>query len=147
MVFGAFDGTRRPRVNPSTGKFSHSPNDQPFSRPWLLIDEDSELALVGERLQLEHFRVLTCVSIAVAAIPIAINRVLSHFRTGQSTHAERIWIMAWHAFEVCYAPFSQVTYGGFFSWLQTFCYFAPSIGDFVVVGQILMQYGTCLELF
>lgn len=147
VLFGALDGTRRPRINPSTGRLSNSPDDHPFSRPWLLINEDSELALVGERLQSMCFRVLTCVSIAVVAIPIAIIWASSHFRSGQSTHAQRVWMMAWLAFGICYAPLGQVTYGGFFKWVQTFGYFAPSIGGFVVVGQMLMQYGICLELF
>lgn len=146
VVFGPLDGTRNPGINVVTGLFSDGPYDRPFSRPWLLISESSELSLISERRLKKQLRVLTYVSIAVASIPIAINGALSNFRSGQSTSAQRVWIMTWLAFGVCYAPYSRSTYSGFFNWLQVLVFFAPSIGSFVVVGQMLMQYGTCLEL-
>lgn len=82
---------------------------------------------------------LTYVSLAVALIPIAINGSSSHFKSGQSSQAQRVWTMMWLAFgsslgvDIVTSSDSLIQRLG-----KTFFFFAPSIGGFVVVGQIIV---------
>ena len=80
----------------------------------------------------------------VGFLPIAIIGGLSHFDAGHSTIAQRVWIMTWLAF-------------GWFMGLGIHqkraliegimvIYGAPAIGGFVVVGQMLRSYGSCIEI-
>ena len=84
----------------------------------------------------------------VGSIPIAINGVLSHFRAGQSTLAQRVWTMTWLAiglaFGLLLGPIADdaMMVGS----LPLVAYFAPAIGGFVVVAQMLMSYGRCIEI-
>jgi hypothetical protein len=86
--------------------------------------------------------------------PVMINGALSRFHKGHSTHAQRAWTMTWLAFGVI---------GSFLASLGIMrirrdtrdvlnvlslilLYAAPAIGGFVVVGQMLRSYGTCINL-
>ena len=86
-------------------------------------------------------------SIIVGSIPIAINAGLSHFRRGHSTIAQRAWTMTWLAFGVCLGNYVSLMVAdkmtGFF---RLTMYFVPAIGGFVVVAQMLMSYGSCIEM-
>ncbi len=87
-------------------------------------------------------------SMIVGSIPIAINGSLSHFRTGHSTIAQRVWTMTWLAFGwyfgLSFAPMTETaTMRGVIS---TAIFFVPAIGGFVSVGQMLMSYGRCIEI-
>ena len=100
-------------------------------------------------------------SFFVGIIPIAIVGAISRFDLGSSTHAQRMSIMLW------------LVWGIFLGWLVTiwqssdvlekkpekaviesillralFFIFlgAPAIVGWVVVGQMLMEYGTCIVL-
>lgn len=75
--------------------------------------------------------------------PIAINGGLSHFNAGHSTIAQRVWTMTWLAFGVYYGLGVDLIplYG-----LKSASVSAPAIGGFVVVAQMLMNYGRCVEI-
>ena len=80
----------------------------------------------------------------IGLVSIAIIGGLSHFDAGHSTIAQRVWIMTWLAFgwymgrcihhETVLTERIMAVYG------------APAIGGFVVVGQMLRSYGSCIEI-
>ena len=98
------------------------------------------------RQSLERFCV-GLASVAVTSISIVINGALSHFHHGHSTHAQRVWTMTWLAFGIAFGPLSLT-----FDSIQSasrygfILYGAPAIGGFIVVGQMLMEYGHCVQL-
>jgi hypothetical protein len=90
--------------------------------------------------------------------PVAIVGGLSHFQPGSSTTSQRAWTMAW---------LSSSTVGGFFAsqahrptdkkaikeghqgygLVGLFLIFgAPAIGGLVAVGQMIREYGTCIQI-
>ena len=93
----------------------------------------------------------------VLPLPYAIIAGLTHFEKGQSTHAQRVWTMTWLTFGVLFG----VAYGtqsrqrafrqdgrfqDWWNWIDNYIYSAPAIGGFVVVGQMLKEYGYCTLL-
>lgn len=91
------------------------------------------------------------VSMIVGSIPIAINGSLSHFSRGHSTIAQRAWTMTWLAFGVYFGVILNLVSSMMVDeapWaLNSFLiYFVPAIGGFVVVAQMLMSYGSCIEI-
>ena len=89
---------------------------------------------------------LACASVAVTSISIAINGAFSSFHPRNSTHAQRVWTMMWLAFGIAFAPFAVILESQPFTFkLGWVLYGAPSIGGFVVVGQMLMEYGNCIR--
>ena len=97
---------------------------------------------------------LVCLTIAVGLVPVAINGILSRFKAGMSTHAQRIWTMTWLAFGVYVGAFIDLgSIGRQYEderrralLANPFSFCAPAIGGFVVVGQMLMDYGRCIQL-
>ena len=104
-------------------------------------------------------------SMAILLIPIglsiAVIAALSHFRKGSSTLAQRAWTMSWLAVGgwVVISPNSTIieikafmmgTKGGMvmylYSLLLALIYPVPAIGGFVVVGQMLREYGSCTRI-
>jgi hypothetical protein len=92
-------------------------------------------------------------SFLVFVIDIAIIGGISHFHKGQSTLAQRVWTMSWLAVGISagvrFQFISQVL-GPEASWLSfwfTLFRMTPAIGGFVVVGQMLRAYGSCIQLF
>ena len=86
--------------------------------------------------------------IFVGSIAIAINGSLSHFKPGQSTHAQRVWTMTWLAFGIAFGPWTLMVDGedlGLLGKLGAVVYFAPSVGGFVVVAKMLIEYGHCIQ--
>lgn len=99
----------------------------------------------------------------LSAVPIAIIGIISKFEQGNSTHAQRAWVMTWVVVGAAVGSFSYwvtaiVTgtlnpeglstfkdnfLGGLF-W--TLVYSAPAIGGFVVVIQMLSTYGICFRI-
>ena len=150
---------KEPLINLRTGRFmrgllarhAHRVHNRTI-RPFLLIPRS--LGTTSDVLQEPYYvrSLLLWADLAVCSITIAVIGVLSHFKTGQSTHAQRSWIMTWIAFGVIIGaqlsvnPRSQVRKFWLYYGLWTFPCLAPSIGGFVVVGQMLMQYGNCIEL-
>ena len=84
----------------------------------------------------------------VGSIPIAINGGLSQFDTGHSTIAQRTWTMSWLAFGLtlgaAFGPMIEDVVMNAF--LRLTIYFTSTIGGFVVVAQMLMSYGRCVEI-
>ena len=91
----------------------------------------------------------------IGAIPYAIIGGLTHFDPGQSTLAQRVWTMMWLTFGVVvgtsyrHEPFptgSHYNDNAFHRYISSMVlYYAPAVGGFVVVGQMLQAYGSCLE--
>ena len=79
-------------------------------------------------------------SSTTALIALAINGALSHFRPGQSTYAQRVWTMAWLAFGIVSANANNAGVP------PLILYSVPAIGGFVIVSQMVMQYGNCVKL-
>ena len=88
-------------------------------------------------------------------VPVAINGILSRFKAGKSTHAQRVWTMTWLAFGVYFGPAAEWQYmnhrygdgeSGAWELVYPFLYCGPAIGGFVVVGQMLMSYGRCIQI-
>lgn len=96
--------------------------------------------------------------ILVASALIAIVGGLSHFRAGSSTVAQRAWTMSWLGSDIV-AGFvmgaalvprdkkesqGNIVLYGMIAWALLFG--APAIGGFVVVGQMVKEYGSCIKL-
>lgn len=103
----------------------------------------------------------------LAAIPWAVIGGLTRFRSGHSTKSQRVWTMGWLGFGTFFGalfPILIAIYGSVSplkvadskrKWkiqklLNTIyissLYSAFAFGGFVVVGQMLVQYGTCNTL-
>jgi hypothetical protein len=97
--------------------------------------------------------------VLITAAPIAIIGGLTRFQIASSTTAERVWTMAWFSFGVmagvsmhfAQAVFKDAQMGGV--WFErsqliflSFTLAAPAIGGFVVVGQMLLSFGTCIRI-
>ena len=103
---------------------------------------------------------VTSLAIAVGLVSVAINGVLSHFRPGESTHAQRVWTMTWLAIGNTYGflepycessitlgfPYEKGSFDYFANLMNSFISGVPAIGGFVVVGQMLMSYGHCIHI-
>ena len=82
--------------------------------------------------------------LVIGLSPIAINGGLSHFSSGHSTHAQRVWTMSWLAFGWCIGLFFELDVS--YELLTSAFFSAPAIGGFVVVAQMLTSYGRCVEI-
>jgi len=97
----------------------------------------------------------------VNAITIGIIGGLSGFHKGESTLAQRVWTMVWLVFGIYAAGlctffslgvrlFPLTTNSTFLRRLNQsiaplITYGAPAVGGFVVVGQMLYEYGSCIR--
>ncbi len=147
-----------PLGNLRTGKFRDF-RDGPLTRllfriygmpnqPFLSIPRNSELSSRSELKSSLQWWSLTMTSVAVGCIPLAINGILSHFKSGQSSIAQRVWTILWLAFGICFGPLlkTEFTDVRLVPSVAAVMYMIPALGGFVVVGQMLMQYGTCIQL-
>ena len=107
----------------------------PSCRPFRMISQSSELPPTRPR----QTRVAKT-AYALALIPLVVNGILSHFSPRQSTFAQRAWTMTWLALGTVSSRVNQVPL------LIVLVYSVPAIGGFVVVSQMIMQYGTCERL-
>ena len=109
-------------------------------------------------------------SYAIGFTSLAIIGGLTHFSRGSSTHAQRVWTMTWICFGCFLGPIYSAVYGElpFFyrdpdapeaanklerlgeqigynglKIILSFCFSAPAIGGFVVIGQMVIAYGNC----
>ena len=130
------------------------PSCSNFERPGRQNDFTTDMSV---------FTFIAC-SMAIGSIPIAINGCLSHFQIGQSTHAQRVWIMIWLVFGVVLGPITTMadfvgshsitgrgdlanSYVLVYAVGIAILYAAPAIGGFVVVGEMIRQYGTCIQIY
>ena len=83
-----------------------------------------------------------------AGVLLGIIGGLSHFEKGHSSIAQRVWTMTWLVFGVIMGWVIRVGRGEmslpFEIYFLTFYAVFP-IGSFVVVGQMLQEYGTCVR--
>ena len=115
--------------------------------PTVCISDGLEVKDDDQILELRN-RVDLYASVIVGSFPIAINGGLSNFRTGHSTIAQRAWTMIWLAFGwyfgLSFGPMTETA--GMIGVILTAIFSVPAIGGFVVVGQMLMSYGKCIEI-
>ena len=121
------------RIDPWTGNASV----RPFRRPLRIISRSSELP---RREPAFGHDLIISASYALALISLAVNGALSHFKSHQSTRAQRAWTMAWLALGIVANRTSDV------HMLQILAWSPPAIGGFVVVCQMILQYGNCVKL-
>lgn len=110
----------------------------------------------------------TMLSLYIGAIPLAIVGALSHFRPQQSTTPQRVWVMAWLTLGAAAAglhmgPLANLIGGPppiarrmalnydksniLFGLFGLFLYGSVSIGGYVVVGQMIHEFGICSDLY
>jgi hypothetical protein len=98
----------------------------------------------------------------VGSVSIAILAILSRFKTGQSTTSQQAWTMTWLSFGICIGPMFTTASNpsppnpdgteppkawlGLAILLNVLC-FVPAIGGFVVVAQMLEEYGKCIQIY
>ena len=121
------------RVDPWNGNVSV----RPFRRPLRIISQSSELP---QREPAFSRRLIVSGSYALALISLAVNGSLSHFKFHQSIRAQRAWTMTWLALGIVSNRTNDVHI------LQLLTWSPSAIGGFVVVCQMIMQYGNCVKL-
>ena len=132
----------------------------PDSRSYVVVSESPGF---GDDLPLRMTldRITYFAGLIIGLSPIAINGGLSHFNAGHSTIAQRVWTMTWLAFGCYIGIITDLTANGLLAFnfgaitrilgslnelLVSAIYSAPAIGGFVVVAQMLMSYGRCVEI-
>ena len=121
------------RIDPWTGEALVRPS----RRPLRIISRSSELP----RRELGFRRdLIISASYTLALISLAVNGALSHFKPHQSTQTQRVWTMTWLAFGIVVNRTNDV------HMLQILTWSPPAIGGFVIVCQMIMQYGNCVKL-
>ncbi|KAI4160781.1 MAG: hypothetical protein LQ342_005494 [Letrouitia transgressa] len=105
------------------------------------------------------------VSIVFGAIPFTVNGSLSHFDSNRSSILQQVLTMSWLVLGIFYGPVIEITttqrwsmelekdpaiqesLGFILSSLVIVLFLAaPAIGGFVVVGQMLKDYGSCTRV-
>jgi hypothetical protein len=84
--------------------------------------------------------------LVVGCLSIILIGSLSHFHAGSSTIVERLFTMAWLVFGIAFGLvfFTVPLWNNLWVLLP---YFIPAIGGFVVVGNMLWNYGNCVSLY
>jgi hypothetical protein len=115
------------------------------------------------------FKIFALAALA-AAVPVAIVAGFSRFRRGSSTYAQRVWTMSWLTFGILSGVdmrglsnllenrvyINRVSRAGIGRYpralylalvcFSSICYSIPAVGGFVVVGQMISQYGVCTSI-
>ena len=131
-----------------------------------LVDDECQFMEEKRRqTQINRYRqygwklALNLLHLVPTAVSLAIIGGLTRFEHGQSTHAQRVWTMTWLAFgsyvgvldmgdalifntSQKQASKSFLPWGSFIQFLVA----APAIGGFVVVGQMLSEFGVCTRI-
>jgi hypothetical protein len=101
----------------------------------------------------------------LGSVSVAMIAIISHFKAGQSTTSQRAWTMAWLGSGICIGsifgtgratqPPNPDDSGAAERW-RTFISVVfisvvlcsiPAIGGFVVVAQMLQEYGNCIQIY
>lgn len=108
--------------------------------------------------------IMRCLCTSVGFLPFAIIGPLSHFENGESTKAQRGWTMAWlvvgitfgsQCYEIIENLSSNVASSNSFNFFRVpllnvlviLTYGVAMIGGMVVVGQMLIDYGSCVRMY
>lgn len=120
--------------------------------------------LVSRRKTFLRKRVLEYIlTILLGTIPLIINGAMSHFHPRSSTPNQRSWTMVWLAFGVVsgfsyillqrskqgdrkHQKLSRKWWSPFLTLIGYISGASPAIGGFLVVGQMLNEYGSCVRL-
>ena len=121
-----------------TSRINVSLNIPPYHPPCRIICRSSEL--LSQREMYPGETLIFYGSYALALIPIAVNGALSHFKSNQSTQAQRVWTMMWLALGIFLQGMGDAEVQ------MILIYSVPAIGGFVVVCQMILQYGNCVKL-
>lgn len=137
--------------------------------PGFLKRADTIASLQHKRdrdLELRYWPALLLITLSIATY-LGILGGLTGFDRGHSTYTQRVWIMLWFAFSVFMGlGWFAVTIEEYFhndsrslrDYLSKFgsqelrlvvsglVYVTPAIGGFVVVGQMIQQYGICEKI-
>ncbi|PMD63727.1 uncharacterized protein K444DRAFT_715763 [Hyaloscypha bicolor E] len=123
-------------------------------------EQGATLQVFEDSVGLRNFFVAFLFSFLATLVPVAIIGGLSKFHRGHSTHAQRVWIMTWLSFGAI-GPFILIIISLIKldrkkgeSWITVIIgsayiilfYAAPAIGGFVVIGQMLRSFGTCITI-
>lgn len=116
---------------------------------------------------------MVALSAAIGALPLIIIGVISRFQAAQSTKAERAWTMSWLAVSIVMGPWVQWYSRFAMDMWQPFhgerrtvfsksilaavmvvmwtigcgLFLAPPTGGYIVVGQMLLDFGNCVRLY
>ena len=153
-------------------ELNHKDNDQTVKRIVLVPASHR----YSPRRPAKYNLIMIFLRLSVGLISVAINGVLTHFKAGNSTHAQRVWTMTWLAFGILtgmhyrmrdvkesrkarlgsmlrFAKLSRVETRALkisnLIWFlaSLFVFGASAIGGLVVVCQMLLQYGTCTQIY
>jgi hypothetical protein len=84
------------------------------------------------------------------AIPLATIGGLTRFHVQQSTKPQRVWMMTWLIFDAVFGflfgVMDQKDHDDLAAFIILLFLAAPAIGGFVVVGQMLKEYGDCVDI-
>lgn len=95
---------------------------------------------------------------AATLTPLIIVGALSKFYSGQSTSAQRGWVMAWLVASMACGPLTFITSVmykwaprgfrvGLIAGVLLALFVVPAIGGFVVVGEMIESFGNCQRLY
>ena len=123
------------------------------------IEEKRRQTMINVYRQYGWKLALNLLHLVPTAISLAIIGGLTRFEHGQSTHAQRVWTMTWLAVgsyvgvldmgDALVFNRSKKKASGWPSlWMRCvqFLFAAPAIGGFVVVGQMLSEFGVCTRI-
>jgi len=111
--------------------------------------DENKTAALFELGQANHLQFTYICAILLGCFPLAIIGVLSKFRNGESTRAQRGWAMSWWVFGIVTGStpaFYSYFIMNYKNKLVLLIHATPAIGGFVVVGQMLASYGTCVSI-
>ncbi|KAL8786079.1 MAG: hypothetical protein Q9195_008355 [Heterodermia aff. obscurata] len=92
-------------------------------------------------------------SLLVGSISLAINGILTRFKAGKSTRAQRVWTMTWLVFGILLGSgIQQVAAEARKNRIlrilaMMVVYGSVAVGGLVVVCQMLLDYGSCVQMY
>lgn len=131
------------QTNAQTAQSEPNSYDISFFRRW--FNDFFHMQMKGEKDPLSSY------ALVFSAVSIAIIAGLSHFHPASRTLPQRVWTMTWLIFGIVLPPppIQDTFRMSYVQWLKIgllIFYAAPAIGGFVVVGQMLQQYGVCTQI-
>ena len=144
---------RATRYELESFKYRWSTGPKVLEQPEMLILNGP----ISEACEDLAFSFAMIVGILVAFMIVGIVASLSHFKVGQSTSAQRAWTMTWLVVGMIFGPFgfvwntATIPAADFSEFLVIaiisgiLC--IPAVGGFVVVGQMLRDYGNCIRVY